>query len=156
MRAKFLLAACLIFPLIANAQNAFERYGLSYDARGKLIDGRYIQKIEDQQIVKVLHFKKGILQGDFAIYTMSGSLIEKGNYLDGQKHGKWMTWSEDGIKTSEVSFNYGQRDGKWQIWDADGALQHIFFYQVGEKVGVWQSYDENGQLKDEKDFTRTV
>ena len=37
MRAIYLLTAFLIFPIIANSQGIFERYGLTYDANGKLI-----------------------------------------------------------------------------------------------------------------------
>ena len=152
----YLLIALLIAPLISNSQGAYEKYGLSYDGKGNLLEGRYILTTEEEQTVIVYQFNKGFLHGEFMIYAFNGNIIERGNYFDGQKHGKWINWTEDGIKTGEVRFNYGQRDGKWQIWDENGTLRYVMFYQVGEKAGNWKSYDEAGGLQDEKDYTRSL
>ncbi len=156
MKAIYALAVLILIPLISDAQGAFKRYGLSYDKNGKLLHGKFVQFSDDEQTKKVYHFNHGILTGEFLICTLNGDLLEKGNYMDGQKHGKWTNWSLAGIKTGEVKFNYGQRDGKWQIWDENGVLRYVMFYEVGEKVGKWQVYSESGELELEKEYTKTL
>jgi antitoxin component YwqK of YwqJK toxin-antitoxin module len=90
------------------------------------------------------------------LYATNGNLIERGKYMDGQKHGKWINWTADGVKTGEVKFEQGQRDGKWQIWDESGVLRYVMFYEVGEKVGNWKIYADNGDLLQEKDYTKSL
>jgi len=156
MKSIYLLTALLFISLLSHSQGAFEKYGLSYDATGELMHGRYVQTLKEEGITKIFTYNKGLLEGDFLIYASNGNLIEMGKFHDGQKHGKWMNWTMDGIKTSEVKFNYGVRDGKWQIWDGSGVLRYVMFYEVGEKVGTWKVYNENGELQQEKELTRTL
>jgi len=156
MKAIYTLTALLLLPLITISQGIYERNGLSYDKDGSLLNGKYVQTSDEDQSTKVYYFNNGLLDGDCFIYASNGNVLEQGKYVDGQKHGKWTNWNEDGQKTGEVKFDHGQRDGKWQIWDEKGILRYVMFYEVGEKVGTWLVYNETGTLEQEKEFTRTL
>ena len=85
MKAMYLLIALLIAPLISNSQGAYEKYGLSYDGKGNLLEGRYILTTEEEQTVIVYQFNKGLLHGEFMIYAFNGNIIERGNYFVGNE-----------------------------------------------------------------------
>ncbi|CAK86294.1 unnamed protein product (macronuclear) [Paramecium tetraurelia] len=145
---------------------------------GKLKDGNKIGKWEiwyknNQQIGGGLYdesgkeFKVGYWVEIIDCYDFIKQIIFKGEYLYGQKYGKWSTWYkkyeetefkqigggfyDDGIKIGkwiELHDNYGNFFGQSQI-------QHYGEYKCGNKIGLWQTsfmdeliaggfYDENG------------
>jgi len=156
MKTIYILPAFLLIALITVAQTNYVKDGLTYSKDGKLMNGRCVQITDGDLTEKVYFYKDGLLNGEFLMYASNGNLLERGNYLNGEKHGKWTSWTEEGIKTGEINFEEGLKDGKWQIWDESGVLRYVMFYEVGEKVGTWQVYAENGDLLKEKEYTRTL
>ena len=96
MKAIYTLTALLFIPLITISQGLYEKNGLTYDADGSLVNGKYIQTSEDDYSTKIINYNNGLLHGEFLVYASNGNLLERGKYIDGQKHGKWTNWSLEG------------------------------------------------------------
>lgn len=43
-------------------------------------------------------------------------IIAEGAYLDGEKHGLWRTWYDNGRLASEGWYRKGKRHGTWREW----------------------------------------
>lgn len=86
-------------------------------------------------------------------YYASGKVHMQGPIVDGQRHGLWKSWYEDGILWSEGSFEQGLRHGKGVVYHP-GGLKHIEGeYENGKKTGIWQAWDETGILVSTTDYT---
>jgi antitoxin component YwqK of YwqJK toxin-antitoxin module len=156
MKSIYIFSGLLFLALITVAQGNYEKDGLTYTKDGKLLNGRCVQISDEDQTKKVFHYEDGLLNGEFLLYAANGNLLERGEYLRGQKHGKWTSWNIESLKTGEAFYNNGQKDGKWQVWDEKGVLRYVMFYEAGEKVGNWQIFAENGDLLQEKNYTETL
>ncbi|MDA9563371.1 hypothetical protein N9R81_01705 [Flavobacteriales bacterium] len=55
-------------------------------------------------------------------YWENGIVREKGQYLDGKLSGTWMSYSEEGTKVSEATFEQGKRTGVAYAWSDSGVL----------------------------------
>lgn len=45
---------------------------------------------------------------------------EQGNYVEGQRDGRWTRWYETGQKAWEGEYQAGQKVGRWLRWDTNG------------------------------------
>ncbi len=107
-----------------------------------------------------------------AHYISNGALFAKGNFRDGDMHGPWLFFNEDGSLESIRCYKQGLLDGpyatfvagqvassgscvadkgvgEWHSWDVDGALSFRTFWQdnLGTLQKVWErSYDGRGRL----------
>ena len=156
MKSIYILAGLLFFSVLAGAQGITEKEGRFLNKKGELLNGRVEKMSDEDQTKTVMTYRDGLLHGDFLLYSFGGDLLEKGQYIDGEKDGKWTNWTEEGVKTSEIAYVNGERDGKWQIWDEDGNLRCLMFYSSGDKVGNWKIYAANGELKEEKDYSSNL
>lgn len=50
-------------------------------------------------------------------YHENGKVKQQGFYKDGKVHGKWISFSEAGDKTSIGEYNKGNKTGKWFFWN---------------------------------------
>ncbi|MEM1134716.1 MAG: hypothetical protein AAGI07_02670 [Bacteroidota bacterium] len=94
------------------AQTTYKDSGLVYNEKGELLNGEFVQLSKKDNITKVLHYKNGLLYHEVLVYTNKGKLLEKREYVIGQKHGTWTYWNIDGIKISELYYTQNQKDGK--------------------------------------------
>ena len=72
--------------------------------------------------------------------SMGGKLQTRGNYVNGSRHGAWITEDGDG------SFIEGLRDGPWKLKLKDKAMQSVTFVQ-GKKQGEAIDTDAQGALR---------
>ena len=148
----------LLFPSIlmffsVHSQNLFFDYG-------EFIASEDVSTVESSVIyfdngnVKEYHaLKDGFEHGEVVYYYKNGTTKESGNYNNGVKFGKWTSWTKDGIKTGEVSYDLnGKKDGKWKVWDNQGNIRAQMSYKNGERSGLWKTWDENGSVINEKRF----
>lgn len=82
----------------------------------------------------------------------NGNLDEMGILLNGQKHGTWLRYDENGVKLNEANYSLGQKDGEWKVWDANGQLRMVYNFNEGKRAGDWLMYDEQGNLTEQKSF----
>jgi antitoxin component YwqK of YwqJK toxin-antitoxin module len=43
-----------------------------------------------------------------------------GSFRDGEKHGKWTVWYENGQKREEGEYRDDAEEGTWRTWKNDG------------------------------------
>ena len=67
-----------------------------------------------------------------------------GEYLDGEKHGVWITYYANGNKRSEGSYHRGKKEGLWlQFWP-DGNKKSEGTFKNDKFTGLYTAYHENG------------
>lgn len=139
-----------------------------YNKNGTPI-GKWIWYYENGDTLRFEKFRRGIEDGQLIEKTDSGSVIRKGEYLDGFKEGEWIYELNDYIEIG--SYAYGDKVGEWKHfhtngelifkgsyiqdrpegkhkwWYANGKTKEEGSYAYGEKDGLWKKYDENGLLK---------
>jgi antitoxin component YwqK of YwqJK toxin-antitoxin module len=62
-----------------------------------------------------------------------------GNYKQGKKSGKWLTFYPDGSLKNVVTFNNDVMNGEFKYFDSKGRLQTYGNYLNGKKNGEWVS-----------------
>ncbi len=72
--------------------------------------------------------------------SMGGKVQTRGNYVDGTRHGPWITQDGDG------NFIEGLRDGPWKLKLKDKATQSVTFVK-GKKQGEALDRDAQGALR---------
>ncbi|MBL7888812.1 MAG: hypothetical protein J0L87_01775 [Bacteroidetes bacterium] len=107
------------------------------------------QTISSQEIAKSTEIKDGAV----TYYYANGNVMEKGAFLNGEKTGEWIRWSEEGKKIAQAFYKEGKKDGLWIVWDANGTKRYEMNYAMGQKVGKWMMWDEQGNLISEKDYS---
>ena len=68
----------------------------------------------EEQIIVFCHYKRGIRNGEYRSYYLDGPVHAKGQYMNGNRVGKWIGYLEDGT----VSW--------WQLLDKNGELLHTY------------------------------
>ncbi len=64
-------------------------------------------------------------------------------------NGKSISWSDDGIKTSEGNYLNGKKEGIWKGFNKDGMLKEEINYISGKKEGKFTHFDETGKIINE-------
>lgn len=123
---------------------------------GPKLQERVIESYPDGKPKHVQYFTPGTEENYLAkeiLYYENGQKKLNGHYnREGQKHGKWIYWREDGKKWSDGSFFEGKDDKLRQTWHENGARYYRGRYDKGTRVGVWKFWDENGKLVKEIDY----
>lgn len=61
----------------------------------------------------------------------NGSLREVGHWYQGQMHGPWSMWAENGQKIGDATYRYGQKSGCWRVWALNGEWLYDLWYENG-------------------------
>lgn len=76
-----------------------------------------------------------------------GTKKYEGHYRNGEKHGKWVFWFDNGKVWSEGYFEHDIRTGKAFVYHKNGQLYYQGKYSNGKKEGVWKFYNNQGQIE---------
>jgi antitoxin component YwqK of YwqJK toxin-antitoxin module len=117
---------------------------------------------------------KGVLLHGPYEKRQGSTVLEKGIYFKGTKHGRWMTYSRDSVlvnkakyykgwpKESQVTYydpterkkmkemipiEYGEREGYYYYFHENGQLAIQGEYHWDRKVGDWTEYYPSGRRK---------
>ncbi|KGO92247.1 toxin-antitoxin system YwqK family antitoxin [Flavobacterium subsaxonicum] len=67
------------------------------------------------QSVKPTHeIENNIIKSTY--FYDNGNVKQSGYYKDGKLHGSWVAYNEDGTKQSMGEYVNGQKSGKWFFW----------------------------------------
>jgi antitoxin component YwqK of YwqJK toxin-antitoxin module len=70
--------------------------------------------------------------------------MRDGEYLDGEKHGHWVSYFANGQKMSEGTYRLGKKEGQWiQYWPNGNRKSEATFVD-GKNTGLYACYYENG------------
>lgn len=70
----------------------------------------------------------------------------EGETVNGQRHGVWKAYYENGFLWSEGSFWYGKRKGYSIVYHENGKKKMEGDYKNGLKVGAWKIWNADGSL----------
>jgi len=102
------------------------------DPHGGMISGTYVEgqreglwvhHFTDGAVRSECHYDHGELTGDCVWFRQTGGLLQKGSFLNGEKHGFWQRWSNTGALLDEGSFERGAKVGTWTQYAPDGAVR---------------------------------
>jgi antitoxin component YwqK of YwqJK toxin-antitoxin module len=125
---------------------------------GQKLQERITESYEDGKPKRVQYFTPGQENSYMAreiFYYPNGQKKMEGDYnQNGQKHGKWIYWREDGKKWSEGYFFEGKDDGLRKTWHENGKKHYEGRYKEGTRIGTWKFWDESGKLVKEIDYDK--
>ncbi len=105
---------------------------------------RFEPQVKGNNVVWVEHFyeardSSGVLVGSFRD-EWPGKSITKGRYLNGKKHGVWLTsyWFANDKWGSEIEFDNGVLNGSYSIRDTNQTV--IGWYVNGQKDSTWITF----------------
>ena len=126
--------------------------GLFFGADNKPYTGAHEEFYPDGQLKMKMNIAKGLVDGQVFLYFSNGTQNEIRSYKEGEMHGRWITWNEQGQKIAEAEYQEGLKHGKWFVWNDEGVLLYDMTYNLGNRSGTWKMFDQNGMLVSEKDF----
>ena len=85
--------------------------------------GEWIHTFADGRVRSECHYDAGKLTGECTWYRATGGLLQKGGFLDDEKHGFWQRWSAAGNLLDEGTFDRGHKTGEWIAYNADGTVR---------------------------------
>lgn len=143
-------------------------------SRGKYKDnrreGRWIFYYKDGKVEQEGDYRKGIPDGDWkwthrngatwreevfyegredglsVEYSDTGTVVAKGQYIDGEREGTWII--DVGEHREEGEYRLGQRSGTWKYFYRNEKLKFEGKYTDGREEGVHSQYYMSGQLKE--------
>jgi len=73
-------------------------------------------------------------------------MIEKGEFINGEKVGEWITYNKTGKLTGKINYKNGLPDGKAELFYLNGKRKLIASFEDGKKEGTWEYFTEKGKL----------
>jgi hypothetical protein len=99
-----------------------------------------------------------IRQGPYRAWYPNGRLKIEGEFLDGEKSGRWTFWHGNGLwpgrgqKKEEGEYRQGREQGTWTRWYSLGPKRDEGNYRDGIRQGRWTFWHELGQKAREGDY----
>ncbi len=126
---------------------------------GKL-HGECVALKRDKKVLAT--YVDGVLHGPITVWHAPEKIAEQGQFVHGQKSGKWTTYYPNGRKELEAQFilikagddekTTSVQDGKWRGWHKNGRPQYIRHYRRGIQHGESTEYYANGQQRSQLTF----
>jgi len=88
-------------------------------------------------------FAKGVPNGAYRKWSVTGFVMESGNYKDSLREGKWTFFSREKVPYAKGYYNKGQKQGKWLILNEDGKIIAEQFYRNDSAMGSWKKFQNN-------------
>tara|TARA_B100001741_G_scaffold306630_1_gene300359 strand:- start:2852 stop:4393 length:1542 start_codon:yes stop_codon:yes gene_type:complete len=89
------------------------------------------------------------------IYQADGT-YQVGNKVDGEQHGKWQLFNQEGILLEEMNFKNGLIHGLVRQFNDDGVLESEVNFKNGESNGISKVYHLNGNIKEEGNLIKEL
>jgi len=89
------------------------------------------------------------------ILYSSGKVKMSGQTINGEKHGLWTAYFENGSVWSKNEFDHGIQHGSTMVFQKSGLTYFTGTYTKGERSGKWKFYDENGEPAKTVDYDKT-
>lgn len=101
-----------------------------------------------------IQYKNNVPHGKIKRWTVLGDVALDGEYKNGKRDGKWVSYFIDRLNTRrKESVRYYKDDhpvGDWEGWHFNGNKAFEEHYdENGNAVGVWKKWHENGVLAEE-------
>lgn len=85
--------------------------------------------------------------GEWVTWFQNGTILSRGDYIEGKLHGRWLYWFQTGQKRSDLTFAAGTPTGLSTSWHPNGQKAEERFFGADElRMTRWH---ENGQKSNE-------
>ncbi len=82
----------------------------------------------------------------------NGTLIEKGEFINGFKNGEWITYSRKGKLVRKLNYDNGLLSGKVELYYVNGKPKVTGQFEKGNKIGKWTYYTDKGMILTEGSY----
>ncbi len=107
-------------------------------------NGKYTRTC-DKQVLETGTFINGEKDGEWKSYSKEGTLIKVIHYSKGVLDGDVLFNYSSGKKKLSGSFSNGLKNGPWAFYSQEDKIQWDLTYQDGKPIGNAQSYDKKGK-----------
>lgn len=146
----FIYSTLFCFSILACNQSNNNSDNISKNSEEKvLIQSDTIGEKRDISNKKIIEKGEHKYEVD---YYESGKIKYEGNWKNGKKTGKWMSFYESGLPWSETRFIEGKREGNTASWYENGKKRFEGQYKNDKRHGKWSFWDEEGNLIKEEEF----
>lgn len=84
-----------------------------------------------------------VAQGNFKYFHSNGNLESMGDFVNGKKHGVWISYHANGMMHDSATYDNGNRTGTALSWHSNGFLSDSSVYNT-DGSGVSVSWFDNG------------
>jgi len=91
---------------------------------------------------------EAVREGSWTVADVSG-YVSEGQYLNGQKHGRWVIWFPNGTAARTEEFKNGHSDGVFVEWSAAGQRLAEISYKDDYRDGPTTIWSEDGSVRRE-------
>jgi antitoxin component YwqK of YwqJK toxin-antitoxin module len=96
---------------------------------------------------EVSYYKNGKSDGEQTRWSATtGRVMEHGNFVDGQRHGKWLIYDYSGNIMHLTNYCNGKRHGISKIWNGSRQLTERTEWRNGSMHGYHMRWNDAGQL----------
>ncbi len=88
-----------------------------------------------------------------AFYYPDGQLRMEGEFKEGAKDGRWISFYNNGNKWSEGFYTDGINNGRTTTWHENGQKYYEGEFDKGQRSGTWKFWDENGEFIKEINYS---
>ena len=67
--------------------------------------------------------------GPFELIKNGILIVKSQTNRKGQLHGRFTSWTDDGVIIKDGHYHYGQKHGAWIETDADGIVQNLQYHE---------------------------
>ena len=96
----------------------------------------------------------GHRHGPWTFWHENGAVREVGTYIDGIKHGRWLSYWPNHQRKMEGSYEAGQKIGFWGVWYESGSMKMCGEYIDDLQNGFWQTWDQQEKMISEGHYKR--
>lgn len=103
------------------------------------------------EAIEIINYKEDVLHGKYAFWELyDRGREEKGNYINGNKHGLWEESAFYGGHWYRNSIYYDGKmlESKYEKFDEDGRLEKTEYHVNDKEHGNWKSYFEGKITED--------
>lgn len=151
--ARGLVRACVLKRRKSGPKAAPERHGpaTGYYASGRkrwtavyangTLNGPYRAYKRSGAKQSVGAYRLGKRHGDWTLWFRNS--LDRGPYVDGEKHGHWVTELNEGGRI-EGDYDHGRQHGQWRTFNAARRLVDTRFFELGRGTATWKGRYDDG------------
>ena len=98
----------------------------------------------NKTVASKTEFVNGLKHGKYISYNFYGNIKTEGQYNNGNLNGKWTWYYDNGKIESTREYLDGNLNGEGKDYFEDGTLSRTLNYEYGNLAGTWVSYHKNG------------
>jgi len=136
-----------------------EDFGTEYVCmKGDVKEGQTMRYHPTGERYELATYKAGKLEGPSLRYNLNGTKEAEGNYVNGERDGRWTHWDKEKNKIREDDWKLGKRDGLSVAYWNNGTKRYEMPFTDDKVHGVWTEwwYEGNMQATGAKEMGKSV